>query len=296
MNSIVKKIILSPLYWLDWFSALYLHLLSFASHDFKYRWRDEKYRRRDADKIIVHHQGLAGSLELSIFTPNVICRTRALSFSSKEPETLDWIDRFGASGVFFDIGANIGLYSMYYAKKMKCPVYAFEPSFLNLRLLARNIHENDLNELVKIIASPLADVNMFSNFTLSSTEEGGALSAFAVDYTYNGLPIHSSLKYSTLGFSLDYMLDQGLIQDRPSLIKIDVDGIEHLILMGAIKTLSHPSCKSVLVEINENFLEQSERAHKVLTECGFMLESKGGVKGGYSSRFSTTCNQIWIKG
>jgi len=40
----------------------------------------------------------------------------------------------------------------------------------------------------------------------------------------------------------------------PTLVKIDVDGIEDLIIEGGEKLLSNKKCQSVLVEVNENFL------------------------------------------
>ena len=44
----------------------------------------------------------------------------------------------------------------------------------------------------------------------------------------------------------------------PDYIKIDVDGVEHLILKGGQKILS--KVDSVLIEINDEFLEQAEKA------------------------------------
>ena len=44
--------------------------------------------------------------------PNWITLYRAESFSEKEPETLAWIDNFDRDSVFWDIGANVGLYSI----------------------------------------------------------------------------------------------------------------------------------------------------------------------------------------
>jgi len=53
-----------------------------------------------------------------ITKPNTLCEWRAKTFSSKEPETLSWIDSFVKDSIFWDIGANIGLYSIYSNKKI----------------------------------------------------------------------------------------------------------------------------------------------------------------------------------
>ena len=55
------------------------------------------------------------------FVPNSVVQWRVNTFFSKEPETLEWIDnfKFFKDGVFWDIGANIGLYSIYASLKHK---------------------------------------------------------------------------------------------------------------------------------------------------------------------------------
>ena len=49
---------------------------------------------------------------------NWITKYRFDTFENKEPETLKWIDiNLRENDVFFDIGANIGIYSLYAASK-----------------------------------------------------------------------------------------------------------------------------------------------------------------------------------
>jgi len=258
------------------------------------------YLHKQAEKNSLLLQTISHSyknkiVNISLFTPSEICRFRAESFSSKEPETLEWIEDSEEDSILFDIGANVGLYSLYFAGINKGKVYAFEPSVFNLPTLAKNIYINNLQNKIKIVSNPLTLKNQFSNFTLSTIEEGGALSAFGVDYGYNGESIKKTLAYDTLGFSLDFLLSNQIIPEYPNLIKIDVDGIEHLVLAGAVQTLKHPSCKSVLIEINDSFSEQAERATKILLDCGFKLKEKrqSGIIG--AGLFAETFNQIWIK-
>lgn len=40
---------------------------------------------------------------------------RGKNFYTKEPETVAWINSFNKKNTFFDIGANIGIYSLYAA-------------------------------------------------------------------------------------------------------------------------------------------------------------------------------------
>ena len=57
--------------------------------------------------------------KINFFVPNQLTQYRVDSFFTKEPETLEWIDNFmdNKNIIFWDIGANVGLYSIYAAIK-----------------------------------------------------------------------------------------------------------------------------------------------------------------------------------
>jgi FkbM family methyltransferase len=295
MKSLTKNLIRLPFYILNFLASLYCLLLNILRNGLGNFWLDNQAEKNRSLKKIISHTKKHQTLKFTIFTPNWLCRYRADIFSTKEPETLVWIDESEGNSVLFDIGANIGLYSLYYALSNKGKVYAFEPSVFNLALLAKNIFENNQQDKIKIITNPLTQSNQFANFTLSSEEEGAALSAFGVEYGHDGQMIEKKLSYQTLGFSLDFLIRNKIITERPNLIKIDVDGIEHLILAGAIETLKHPSCKTVLVEINNSFNQQRELASKILLDCGFIQKEKSKAEIIRESRFKGASNQIWIK-
>jgi hypothetical protein len=69
---------------------------------------------------------------------------------------------------------------------------------------------------------------------------------------------------------------------------MDVDGIEHLILQGGTSVLS--KVRGVLIEINDEFNQQSTDTHKYLSEAGLELFEKR-----HSEIFDETLvfNQIW---
>ena len=234
---------------------------------------------------------LYDSTSFYLYTPNDICNFRHSTFSSKEPEMLNWIEEYGG-GVFFDIGANIGIYSLYYTQAKDGNVYSFEPSVFNLRQLAKNISINKVSDRISIIPNPLSDVTGINLFKNGSMDEGGALSAFGVEYGFDNMPIESNINYSIMGFSLDDLFDKNVLKETPSLIKIDVDGIEHLILKGASKTLQSDSLKSIFIEVNDEFEEQSSQVKAVLEATGFKLKDKHHAE---MFRKSTVFNQIWIK-
>ena len=82
----------------------------------------------------------------------------------KEPDTIEWIDNFSIDNndnfIFWDIGANIGLYSLYCASvhRNKSKIYAFEPSTSNLRVLSRNITDNNFQKDISINQLPLTSI------------------------------------------------------------------------------------------------------------------------------------------
>jgi hypothetical protein len=118
-------------------------------------------------------QTVSGISGLQFYTPNALNRYRVDTFLEKEPETLEWIDRIQYGSVIWDIGANVGLYSCYAAKTRNCTVMAFEPSVLNLELLAKNIYINDLVDKVTIVPLPLAEKLSFSTLNMSALDWGG---------------------------------------------------------------------------------------------------------------------------
>ena len=243
----------------------------------------------------VCHIAPTGKIEFNLYTPNTLCSLRHQSFSEKEPETLRWIEEFGSNGVLYDIGANIGLYTIYHALLNNSRVYSFEPSVFNLQQLAKNISINKLRDKVVIISNPLSEETGLNVFSNTSEMEGGALSAFGVNHGFDGQEISPYIEYNVLGFSLDDLIDYGIIEELPALIKIDVDGIEHLILRGAKKVLKNPFCKSVLVEVNDDYLDQSVEASSILEECGFTLREKIQSEKFTSPISPNIYNQIWVK-
>ena len=100
------------------------------------------------------------NFQTKFFIPNELTEWRVKTFFTKEPETLEWIDNFEKKEnlIFWDIGANIGLYSIYNSLKNKSSkTICFEPSTSNLRILSRNISINNLEKNIKILPIPLTN-------------------------------------------------------------------------------------------------------------------------------------------
>ena len=235
----------------------------------------------DASTKVAH-----GSTEMQFSTPNALARYRATSFSTKEPDTITWLDAIANDAVLWDVGANVGLYSIYAAKKSSARVYAFEPSVFNLELLARNIFQNALQPNITIVPIALSDGIGPSLFKMSSTVWGGALSTFGQDFDQHGGKLSSVFEYTTMGVSMNDAM-QFLGIPAPRFIKIDVDGIEHFILRGGAAVLR--CAESVLIEINDDFLAQAEESARHLENAGLSLLRKCSIDAG------NQYNQWWVR-
>jgi FkbM family methyltransferase len=236
------------------------------------------------------HRGI----DLVFSVPNALNRYRVETLSTKEPETLEWIDRFRQGSVVWDIGANVGLYSCYAAKARGCRVFAFEPSVFNLELLARNIFLNQLTDRITIVPLPLSEDLAVSKLNMTTTQWGGALSTFGQSYGHDGEPIGKVFEFPTIGLS---MIDAVTLLKipQPDYIKMDVDGIEHLILKGGLPVLR--GIKEASIEINDRFAAQAIDARKYLEEAGLSFKEKRHADYFelHDNPAKYTFNQIWVR-
>ena len=240
------------------------------------------------------------SKEVNFFIPNQLTDWRIETFFTKEPETLEWIDNFEKKDkiIFWDIGANIGLYSIYSVlRNENVSTISFEPSTSNLRVLSRNISINNLENKIKILSAPLSNKeNQFLTMNEGDFIEGGALNTFGENYDFAGELFDSKMKYKILGTTIKNLLDNNILE-IPNYIKIDVDGIEHLILEGAGKYLKDRRIKSLSIEINEDFKEQYNKVIEIMDQSEFKLLHKkhNDEMFNESEKFSKVFNYVFVR-
>lgn len=233
-------------------------------------------------RVSVRH----GDVDMVFASPNFLTQYRSTSFSSKEPDTLSWLEKIPKNAVLWDVGANVGLYSVYAAKKCGARVISYEPSVFNLELLARNIFLNRLQDKITVMPLALTDRLGPSLFKMSSTAWGGALSSFGQEFDQHGGKLNSIFEYRTMGVTMDEAV-QLLGIPAPNFIKIDVDGIEHFILRGGAETMK--GVESIMIEIDDSFAEQAEESTLHLHNAGLTLLRK--CDGGSGTQY----NQWWIR-
>jgi FkbM family methyltransferase len=205
----------------------------------------------------------AGPVQFS--TPNSATAWRVQTLFSKEPDTIDWIGEFAPGEVLVDIGANVGMYTIWAAKTRKVAVFAFEPESQNFAVLNRNIVRNDVGDLVRAYCVSLSDKSGFGHLRLSGFVIGSSVHQFSAnEETRRKTSAYYQGSYSS---TLDTLVAEGSLP-VPDYVKIDVDGIEPNIVRGARATFADPKVKSVLIEVDTR-IEDHWNMVDMMLELGF---------------------------
>lgn len=174
----------------------------------------------------------------------------------KEPETVDWLETNLVDGdVFWDIGANIGAYTMIAATLVGETgiVVAFEPEPSNFYGLNRNLRLNRLLNVTPLCVA-VADSEKVFEIALSSFSPGSASHDWGLNDTKNIGVNNIYLRQKILCLSGDKITNE-LLVPPPRVLKIDVDGAEILVLNGLLKIL-RSTVEVVIIEVSELNLPQ----------------------------------------
>lgn len=163
-------------------------------------------------------------------------------------------------GVFIDIGANIGKYSIMVGNKLKNKgnVIAIEPESKNFKILEKNIRLNNLNNVIVISKGCFSKKGKLT-FYLDNIGTGG----------------HSLVKKEVGNKKIEIEVDtldnilKNLKIKRVDLIKIDVEGAEADVLKGAEKTLKKHHPKIIFEAWNEEYLKKCK---KILDKFGYDIK------------------------
>lgn len=121
-----------------------------------------------------------------------------------------------SGSVFYDLGANVGLYSLLAASR-GCKVIAFEPVPRNLTFLRQHLKLNGPTS-IEVIDKAVSDFNGTSRFSDGPDPSQGALS-------------------DSDGYEVSVVSIDSLRLPTPDFIKIDVEGGEYHAMIGAQRTI-----------------------------------------------------------
>lgn len=205
-----------------------------------------------------------------IIAETEIEKWRKDSFWEKEPETLRWIESFHDGEVFFDVGANIGLYSLYCAKlHPNSWVFAFEPDMKNYLRLLENRKLNGFDN-IHAFRIGMGASEALSFFYPIKDEEGASGGQIGCPINEKGESYQPIDAVPTLVMSLDYFTYKYSVV-MPNHIKIDIDGLEESVIIGMNEILKSQVLKSVLIELNER--TNKKKVMDTMAENGFSVNN-----------------------
>ncbi|HIA12560.1 MAG TPA: FkbM family methyltransferase [Flavobacteriales bacterium] len=210
-----------------------------------------------------------GNVSVSFCTPSEGMKWRVETLLSKEPATIEWISEFKRDEILLDIGANVGMYTIWAAQTRGAKVFAFEPESQNYALLNRNIVINQLGNQVCAYCTAISDTVGFDYLYLGRFSAGSSANTFGEKIDFKYRPLHPAYSQGCFSTTIDHLVTSGVLP-IPQYMKIDVDGLEPKVIRGAKETIKDENFKSILVEINQN-LEDHMETVKFLENCGFVF-------------------------
>lgn len=197
---------------------------------------------------------------------------RGRELMTKEPDTITWMDRFvQRDEVFYDVGANIGVFGLYAALKRGARVLAFEPMCANYDVLNRNIHLNRLDARMTAFNLAFNDRTVISTLTIGGFVTGKSGHTF--DGALPGTPGSSGpgeFRQGMIGLTMDDFIDR-FEQPFPDHIKIDVDGNEPRIIAGMKGVLGDRRLKSIAIELDLERRPADRETLETIRGYGFEL-------------------------
>jgi len=150
------------------------------------------------------------------------------------------LNDFQPDDIFYDVGANIGNYTIYAANKLRNgAVVAFEPFPPNVDQLNKNLSQNPSPADLHVLEIALADNNGTAPFTAPESNEVGLGTAMMKPGDRYGVEVARAD---------DLIVSKNL--PEPTIVKIDVEGAEALVIDGMKGTLASPRCRALYCEVH----------------------------------------------
>ncbi len=193
-------------------------------------------------------------------------------FDPTDPHLIDMIDKkdpeqkvkeiflenISSGDVVIDVGANIGDYTLIACKKVgdSGKVLAFEPLSETFSVLTRNLQLNEITHcqpFQKAVGEKLGVANLYK------TNASGTMGH--LDSSLSGQNLIK--KNETEVVTIDNVLSSNHIENV-SMMKVDVEGFEHEVLLGCLKSFKEKKIKKILCEVHFKYLESKGKSEETI--------------------------------
>ncbi len=178
-----------------------------------------------------------------------------------------------ADFVFVDIGANQGLYSLIAAQNPKCrQIIAFEPVPQTHARLAANVALNGGAQRTVLHQLAIADSVGDVTIAVAADHTGTATLAGREDGKVVGGQGAGTVVIQTINAP---MVDPLLAGDLPMFVKIDVEGLEAVVIAELAKTAAFARINAIFYEVDDRWASASD-IEAGLRDAGFTRFAKYG--------------------
>jgi len=180
-----------------------------------------------------------------------------------------------AKAPIFDIGAHIGLFSLYCrALNPTAMIYAWEPENNNLKILTKNLEANKLSD-IKIVPAALGDQTGEGELVLSADNHNHHLAEYG-DINNQIQPVKV--------FGLGDFCRQNKIE-RLALLKTDIEGGEYKVFNDFAKG-EWPMVESIVLEYHNSRFRDYKQLEQKLRENRFSVQN-------FPSQFDKNMGFLW---
>lgn len=163
-----------------------------------------------------------------------------------EKASFEYIRKYIPYGsICIDIGAHFGLFSIILAKYYNCSVYAFEPTPYSASIFGKNIIYNKLEDKIKVSECAISSTVGVVDFMIQRTD--GSVANSLINYW------HSDEEKNRIKVEVD-TIDNRFLEKKYDFLKIDAEGVEYNVLVGATKSIQKYSPK-ILLALHPNAIK-----------------------------------------
>ncbi len=203
---------------------------------------------------------LKGGRKIILFPGCVVSRMFLYTDTPDKNEISLLRKKMDKDSIFLDIGANVGSYSVLLSDKTK-RIYAFEPLPLSNLRCRKNFAVNGIKE------------SNVKNIALSNAEGEFGFTDFGGTSTVNHLSDSNDARIKVQTTTLDFWVKENIKKAKLNLVmKIDVEGNEEKVILGANKLFKTKKIKYIVLEV----LDKSSNVFKLINSYGYKTKLISG--------------------